>query len=468
MCELTQEIDAALTLPLGGRQWAKSLFWDVLSFDRIMAPVPFEVLPKKNRIGVAESRIWAQLGDIRVVLFQSESGIWSGDQLESIACKVGLIWRESVMLFTDVSERLWTLVVCVPRIEGKAGVSRRLEMSEVARDRRLKGVIEKLSPEIETSPSRSLQELWLAGRPMQDVVTRMEHQLRRSTRRQVKQGGFLEFIRPYAMHPLLRQHEEHGLGKQIQDGNRDAWRELVEHNVRMGFWGANRSSWPKVDFDERFQYSMMGIMRAAEKFDPDQGTRFSTYAFAWMRQVCQREYQKNRSTVYLPDYKHSPLRSYIEKSRRQPYREEPWTDEDWEYERIVRLTSLDHYDWAVSPVHQEACEDIDPAKILQVRHDGDKYMGAVLSILAEYSERDQDILFRRFGIYYRNESTLQEIGEFYGLTREAVRQVQKRLLEKLSYLIPIRFPQMFGDFKELGLIVSDEIDDSELESPAVS
>lgn len=446
MHEIVREIEEALSGPLHGRQWAKDLFWDLLSFDRFASPLPIEVLPSKDRWGITESVTWARLGDIRVVLFRKTNGLWGDDRLESIACDVGQVWRNSLMLFADQDERQWYLVVCTPRVQGQAGVSRRLNITAVSRDRRIIGLLAGLSPETGTPASKAMHDLWLAGQPMHDVVTRMRYQLTRKRKRQLRRSGFLKFIRPYAMHPLLRKSEELELGRRIQDGDRDAWHTLIEHNVRMGFWGASRFGWSSIEFEECFQYSMAGLMRAAEKFDPSQGTRFSTYAHNWMWQKCQRGCEELSTFVHLPAHHHKPLRDYLKRQARQPIREAPWSGEEWEVDRIARLSKPVSVHRAKGEIYQEACADLDPSIIVQKKLDRQSRMSAIQSILSEAAARDQNIMSHRFGLVNGEDLTLEECGQIHNVTRERVRQVEKKQIERLRELIPKRYPTLFEEF----------------------
>lgn len=445
MHELTQEIEDALSDPLHGRQWAKDLFWDLLSFDRVASSLPIEVLPSQDRWGISESLTWARLGDIRVGLFKKSKGAWGDDRLDAIACKVGQVWRNALMLFADEEERHWHLVVCSPRVEGQAGVSRRLDMVKACQDRRVIGLITQLSPETSTPTSKAMHDLWLVAQPMHDVVTRMEYQLTRKRKRQVRQSGFLKFIQPYAMHPFLRKSEELELGRRIQDGDRDAWHTLIEHNVRMGFWGASRFGWSSTEFEECFQYSMTGLMHAAEKFDPSHGTRFSTYAHDWMWQKCQRGCEELSTFVHLPANQHKPLREYIKRKARQSIREAPWSAEDWAMDRIARLSTPVSIHSARDEIYQEACDELDPSTIVQQKLDQQSRMSAIQSILSEAAPRDQNIISHRFGLINGEELTLEECGQMHGVTRERVRQVEKKQIARLRRLILKRHSKLFGE-----------------------
>lgn len=435
MYDLVQEIEGVFSKPIHGREWAKMLFWDLLDFDRLSMPIPSDVLAYEDRGGIGESMLWAQSGDIRVAMFQRSSGQWNPDSLRQVAGAVALVLRRALLLFGDAAEANWDLVVCIPRTEGQAGECRVFRLNGNSRASRLPELLAGLSPETPTSAWQALRSLWLAADPLTDPTEGVLYGLPRWLRSRLKGSSFEDFVRQAGAHANLTKFEEVALGQRIQAGDRDAWRELVRHNIRLAIWGARRFAKSQLEFEDLVQHSLLGVMRAADRFDPAMDARFSTYAFHWMRQCCQRACEVETTLIRVPSHHHRGLRDYRKQVRGSGV-EHRASDRNEEYEHILSLMSLDCYEWAATPVYGEASMDDDPALIFMKSAAREEIANAIISILSVSSERDQEVVYRRFGLNDREEATLEEIGEHLGITRERVRQIEGKQLRRLREELP--------------------------------
>ncbi len=443
MQELTQEIESLFEQSLHGCEWMKVLFWDLLDFDRISMPVPLDVLPASARSGVQEATLWAECGDLRTITIRHTSGDWTSDALGQVAGTLALVWRRALIVFADSTETKWRLVVCIPRSIGQAGECRVINLSNGSRNTRISEMLTTLSPETTPSQNIALQNLWHFAEPLIDPTEGVMLGLPHWLRSQLKDSSFEDFVRQAGSHTNLTRDEEAKLGKQIQDGDRDAWRELVQHNIRLAIWGARRFAKSQLEFEDLVQHSLLGVMRAADRFDPSLETRFSTYTFHWMRQCCQRACESEEWLVRIPHHHHQNLRAYRKRTLQMCLNGDT-SHLDPEYERLLRITTLDSYEWAKSVVYSEASDDDDPAfKIIDQISVKDR-VSRIDDILSKTTPRDREVLYRRFGLNGREESTLEDIGDELGITRERVRQIERKLLTLLREWLPKKYPGEFS------------------------
>lgn len=267
-------------------------------------------------------------------------------------------------------------------------------------------------------------------------------------------------------YPLLGETEERELGYTIQDGLRlsdeerctpagervaaraeQAKVKLVTSNIRLV---------AKIMFDRRFRYRMdpedlvqfglMGLMRACDKFDPDWGTRFSTYAVWWIRQAISRGIDDVGSTIRLPVH----MRGQISKYRRTKRSlglsvgysaaEIPRIAEalGWDEAFTARVAQLSEhkvisYDVPVgddtsTPLRDLISDEGPTPEEIAIANDLAEVLGELVDNIG--NERLTDIVRRRFGIDGPAE-TLEQIGEQYGVTRERIRQLENKALEIL-------------------------------------
>jgi RNA polymerase primary sigma factor len=251
-----------------------------------------------------------------------------------------------------------------------------------------------------------------------------------------------------ARRPLLTKEAELRLARRARSGDQEAKRRLAEHNLRLVVSVAKRYRGLGLPFEELIQEGNLGLLKAVDRYDPETGNRFSTYATWWIRQAVQRAVADKGRTIRLPAHVGEKIRllarAEAEVDARAPGKGATaaavaerlgWSVEDVEALRahLAPLTSLDaplgddpHAASAVdlvadetSPAPGEELED--EARALALR-----------TAVARLPERERRVVVRRHGLDGAEPATLDELAEELGVSRERVRQIQKRAQETIG------------------------------------
>lgn len=452
MHDLEQEIGHLVQARLTGRIWLKRLFWETLDLERVNLPVPFDVLSVRDRDDLGDVTLWAERSDIQIVLCRLQDDLMDVEIERMVSTALSRTWRHSVILFSNASESAWDCVICCPRKSGEAASVRRIPNFGAAHTPRMVvSCLARLSPESEVPPIQALQEFYRVGLPFGNPADAVLYGLPRWLRIKLLGSDFEVFLHQAAGHPLLTKSEEFVLGHRIQGGDRDAWRELVACNIRLAIWGTRYSMKRGLEFEDLVQHSLMGVMKAADRFEPERGNRFSTFAYHWMRQMCERACQVEISTVRVPAH-HHPLLARARRLRDRSHGAIP--DAFCELEEsdarlaqnLIRVTELLELDPDEHVVFEEAEADLDPSVIVTNRHLETERWNRICEALSETTLRDQEVLFRRFGLNGYDRQTLEEAGVALGITRERVRQIETRQLRMLRRVLPGQWPALFDEF----------------------
>ncbi|HEV2412380.1 MAG TPA: RNA polymerase sigma factor RpoD [Candidatus Saccharimonadales bacterium] len=254
------------------------------------------------------------------------------------------------------------------------------------------------------------------------------------------------YLREIGKIPLLTPQEELALAQRVRSGDRIAKDKMAEANMRLVVSIAKRYSGRGLDFLDLIQEGNTGLLRAVEKFDPDKGFKFSTYATWWIRQAITRAIADQARTIRIPVHMVETINKLLRTQRRltQELNREPTIDElahemEMEPEKveyIMRIkqdiTSLDASvrddddDSALGDfVVDEEAETPEEAATGQLLKE---QVGKVLNTL---TEREQKILRMRFGLEDGKSHTLEEVGQMFNVTRERIRQIEAKALSKL-------------------------------------
>ena len=297
-------------------------------------------------------------------------------------------------------------------------------------------------------------------------------------------NGFVEdsvkqYLKEIGKYPLLTVKQEQELAKKSKENDKYAAKKLAEHNLRLVVSIAKKYVGRGLNFLDLIQEGNLGLLKAIEKFDVDKGYRFSTYATWWIRQAITRGISDSSRTIRLPvhisekvnKYKKF-VRDYEDNYEHKPSDEEimAYLDVSIEILKEIKKASNDKVSLE-TPIGEEddsqlgdfiSDEDaIDPIEVLE-ENDLKERMKEVLDSL---SAREQLVLYLRFGLdisleelqelvaetygikdidtinniilskqlHVKKARTLEEIGKIFNLTRERVRQIQKKAILRMRH-----------------------------------
>ena len=256
------------------------------------------------------------------------------------------------------------------------------------------------------------------------------------------------YLREIGKIPLLSAEEEMDLARRIVEGDKKAKDKMAEANMRLVVSIAKRYSGRGLDFLDLIQEGNTGLLRAVEKFDPDKGFKFSTYATWWIRQAITRAIADQARTIRVPVHMVETINKLLRTQRRmtQELNREPTIEElskelDMEPEKIEYvikikqdISSLD------AGVGRDGEDDDSVLQDFIVDEDtvspedsasNQLLKEQVQEILSSLSDREQKIVRMRFGLDNGKNHTLEEVGQEFAVTRERIRQIEAKALAKL-------------------------------------
>ena len=256
------------------------------------------------------------------------------------------------------------------------------------------------------------------------------------------------YLREIGKIPLLSQEEEQELAKRVAKGDKKARDKMIEANMRLVVSVAKKYSGRGLDFLDLIQEGNTGLLRAVEKFDPDKGFKFSTYATWWIRQAVTRAIADQARTIRIPVHMVETINKLLRASRkltaelnREPTVEEIAKEMDMDVEKVdyvmrikQDIASLDQSVGKDGDDEDSVLGDFveDEERISPEDSAANQMLKEQLAeIISTLSEREQKIIKLRFGIGGGRPHTLEEVGAEFSVTRERIRQIEAKALSKL-------------------------------------
>lgn len=251
--------------------------------------------------------------------------------------------------------------------------------------------------------------------------------------------------------PLLTAEQEMALAKRVAEGELEAQQRLVEANLRLVVSIAKRYNNHGIHLLDLVQEGNLGLIRAAQKFDPSRGFRFSTYATWWIRQAISRAVAEHTRTIHIPVhvveliYKIKRITRHLyQELGRDPLAEEIARAANLTKERVVELQGM-----AENPISLDAPlvddEQYHLADMLEdpratapadvVTHQA--LRDQIASALESLNMRERQVIELRYGLYDGHCHTLEELSAFFKLTRERIRQIEVKALRTLRHPIQV-------------------------------
>jgi len=261
------------------------------------------------------------------------------------------------------------------------------------------------------------------------------------------------YLREIGKVPLLTPEEEISLAKRKERGDVDAKRRLIEANLRLVVSIAKKFTGKSLSLLDLIQEGNIGMFRAVEKFDYRKGYKFSTYATWWIRQAITRALADQSRTIRIPVHMVETInrfqqveRQLIQDLGREPLPEEIAAEMGEPIEKIHHIIKISQETISLETSVGEDEEDstlgdfiedvktVSPDRVAAMQLLKDH----VRDIVSELTPREQKILEMRFGLQDGVSHTLEEVGQEFGVTRERIRQIEAKALEKIQTHLNMR------------------------------
>lgn len=256
------------------------------------------------------------------------------------------------------------------------------------------------------------------------------------------------YLKEIGYSPLLTAAEEVAYTRKLKKGCTVSRHKMIESNLRLVVKISRRYLNRGLELLDLIEEGNLGLMRAVEKFDPELGYRFSTYATWWIRQTIERAIMNQTRTVRLPVHVVKELNIYLRASRKlvqkldhNPTPQEIAAEVDKPIKDVIKILSLSErtssLDTPVADQERSLVDTVaDHGKLgPQGSVETDDLSAVLVGWLEQLPLKQKEVLIRRFGLLNHQEATLEQIGLEIGLTRERVRQIQVDGLRRLRDIL---------------------------------
>jgi RNA polymerase primary sigma factor len=433
--ELTDFI-GCLAEPIEAPKLLKQLFCQHLDWKYVNQPIPASALPETARENVVEATIIATHEQIPLCYLRIRESDLSAFEQRKPVDRLARAWPTVLVAFSNFGQT--QIDFCSKTLDGR--------VARISLDQSLYGAGE-LAQALYAMRAFDIRTQEPA--PQIEVAERLERQLKRVPRRFRQRRGLESdpFQREIARHKLLSHDEEKRLRRQYMPGKRHSARDkLVLANLRLVMSVAYRYRRRGLAWDDLLQEGVCGLMRAADKYDPERGFKFSTYATWWIMQSVTRAVAQQRPLVATPVPWATEVgrlkwfwRTFIQAhgfipSDRDIRDHFEFTDEQQRLFGMVRRA------WAcmLGVPEEFPCHRSDAPDELVSNKERNQTIERILN--GKLDKRTAGIVRRRFGLGVKGEETLEQIGQSLSLTRERVRQLEASALAIFRH--PIQTKQL--------------------------
>ncbi|MSU75602.1 MAG: sigma-70 family RNA polymerase sigma factor [Candidatus Magasanikbacteria bacterium] len=264
---------------------------------------------------------------------------------------------------------------------------------------------------------------------------------------QISSDSIQMYLREIGKIPLLTGEEEVSLAKRKERGDKAADRKLIEANLRLVVSIAKKFVGKSLSLLDLIQEGNIGLFRAVKKFDYRKGYKFSTYATWWIRQAITRALADQSRTIRIPVHMVETINRFQQVQRRllqdlgrDPTPEELAAEMGEEVSKIHHIMKISQDTMSLEVSIGDDDDDTQLSDFIEDTKNVSPDRAAALQILRDYvavaikdlAPREQKILEMRFGLGDGVTHTLEEVGQEFGVTRERIRQIEAKALEKIQ------------------------------------
>lgn len=264
----------------------------------------------------------------------------------------------------------------------------------------------------------------------------------------IAQDSIQMYLREIGKVPLLNAEEEVTLAKAKERGDKNAERKMIEANLRLVVSIAKKFVGKRLSLLDLIQEGNIGLFRAVKKFDYRKGYKFSTYATWWIRQAITRALADHSRTIRIPVHMVETInrltqiqRRLLQDLGRKPTPEELAAEMGEEVDKVRHIIKISQETVSLeTSVGDDDDDDTALADFIEDTKTASPSQIAGVELLKEYIEeaiadlspREKKILEMRFGLADGVTHTLEEVGKEFGVTRERIRQIEAKALEKIK------------------------------------
>ena len=275
----------------------------------------------------------------------------------------------------------------------------------------------------------------------------------------MEDGALASYLADLKRHPLLTREEETRYARAARAGDQVAKEKLINSNLRFVVNIARQYQHRGIALADLVSEGNIGLLKAAEKFDPERGFHFTTYAVWWIRQAILKSLEASSRTIRLPAHAAGIVErigwartELSERLSREPTVHEIGAFLDLPPQRVTELLAVSRellsfeapaFDDGTATQLGDAVRD--PGRLPEEEAMAGVLKADINHVLDSLSQRESDILQSRFGLNGRKRLTLTELGRRYRLTKERVRQIEKRALQQLQVSLRVRVLEGYLD-----------------------